>query len=222
MNWLNLEIKNITSHEFLGSEPIDRATWICLLRYCAQRENGGIIEGCGAWGDRKWMQLIGVTSAEVSKESQLWSWDGHSLTVWCYPTTQENKFKTNRVNGLKGGRPITQNKPCGYVSYNPNVTREHNVIGIERERVIEKEIYIRKKFIIPKVEEVREYSKTAFPELDAEAFVAYYNSNGWMVGKSKMKDWHSAVITWKKNYRKPNQSGFSVGQKYFEEGVSPI
>ena len=42
-------------------------------------------------------------------------------------------------------------------------------------------------------------------EIDAERFVAYYDSNGWMVGRNKMKSWKSAIITWKKNEEKYDQ-----------------
>ena len=34
---------------------------------------------------------------------------------------------------------------------------------------------------------------------DAEYFINHYQSNGWVVGRSKMKDWKSTVRNWKKN-----------------------
>ena len=32
--------------------------------------------------------------------------------------------------------------------------------------------------------------------VSAEAFYAYYESNGWRVGRNPMKNWKQAVITW--------------------------
>lgn len=32
--------------------------------------------------------------------------------------------------------------------------------------------------------------------VDAERFVDFYSSKGWMVGKNKMKDWKAAVRNW--------------------------
>ena len=32
--------------------------------------------------------------------------------------------------------------------------------------------------------------------IDPEAFVDFYASKGWMIGKNKMKDWKAAVRTW--------------------------
>lgn len=60
-----------------------------------------------------------------------------------------------------------------------------------------------KKFVPPTVEEVKNYCDERNNGIDAEAFVAFYDSKGWMIGKNKMKSWKSAVITWEKS-RKGN------------------
>ena len=54
----------------------------------------------------------------------------------------------------------------------------------------------RKPFIPPTVEEVRAYCMERGNSVDAEAFVDFYASKGWMIGKNKMKDWKAAVRTW--------------------------
>ena len=54
----------------------------------------------------------------------------------------------------------------------------------------------RKPFIPPTVEEVREYCTERDNSVDAESFVDFYASKGWMIGKNKMKDWKAAVRTW--------------------------
>ena len=53
-----------------------------------------------------------------------------------------------------------------------------------------------KRFIPPTVDEVREYCQERGNCVDPQRFVDYYSSNGWMVGKTKMKDWKAAVRTW--------------------------
>lgn len=53
-----------------------------------------------------------------------------------------------------------------------------------------------KRFIPPTVDEVREYCFERGNSVDPQRFVDYYSSNGWMVGKTKMKDWKAAVRTW--------------------------
>jgi hypothetical protein len=56
------------------------------------------------------------------------------------------------------------------------------------------------KFIKPTLEDVQTYiaSKKLVQRVDAEQFWHFYESKDWMVGKNKMKNWHSAVATWAK------------------------
>lgn len=53
-----------------------------------------------------------------------------------------------------------------------------------------------KRFTPPAVDEVRAYCQGRQNGIDPQRFVDYYTSNGWMVGKNKMKDWKAAVRTW--------------------------
>lgn len=56
-----------------------------------------------------------------------------------------------------------------------------------------------KRFVKPTVEEVRAYCKERNNNVDADKFITHYQSNGWKVGKTPMKDWKAAVRTWEKN-----------------------
>ena len=58
-----------------------------------------------------------------------------------------------------------------------------------------------KRFIPPTVDEVRAYCQERQNGVDPQRFVDYYSSNGWMVGKNKMKDWKAAVRTWEQKER---------------------
>lgn len=64
---------------------------------------------------------------------------------------------------------------------------------------------VRVAFTPPTVEDVRAYCQERNNGLDAERFVDFYASKGWMIGKDKMKDWKAAVRTWEKirNERQP-------------------
>jgi hypothetical protein len=105
MNWINLNVTVLDSEEFLGADPVERATWLCLLRYCVGQENSGHIAGARLWKDRKWQQVVRVTGREVASECELWAWDGDDLIVSFYPIDKEVEVQTNRSNGSKGGRP---------------------------------------------------------------------------------------------------------------------
>lgn len=56
-----------------------------------------------------------------------------------------------------------------------------------------------KRFVKPTVEEVRAYCKERNNNVDADKFISHYDSNGWKVGKTPMKDWKASVRTWEKN-----------------------
>ena len=47
-------------------------------------------------------------------------------------------------------------------------------------------------------EEVKKYCEERKNGVNAEKFVAYYDSIGWLVGKKPMKDWKACVRTWEK------------------------
>lgn len=51
-------------------------------------------------------------------------------------------------------------------------------------------------FIPPTVDEVREYCDEHGVEIDADRFVNYYESKGWLVGKTKMANWKAAAKGW--------------------------
>lgn len=55
-----------------------------------------------------------------------------------------------------------------------------------------------KRFNPPTVEEVKTYIQEKGYTVDAEAFVAFYESKNWYVGKNKMKSWEAALVTWEK------------------------
>ncbi len=61
-------------------------------------------------------------------------------------------------------------------------------------------------FVPPTVEEVKAYCEEKGYSVDPDQFVDHYESNGWMVGKSKMKNWKASVRTWQRN-RNTDQSG---------------
>ena len=65
-------------------------------------------------------------------------------------------------------------------------------IGVVGERVI-------KRFSKPTVQEIADYSKSIGFNLEAEKFFDYYESKGWLIGKSPMKDWKAAIRNWNKN-----------------------
>lgn len=74
-----------------------------------------------------------------------------------------------------------------------------------------------KVFTKPTEEEVDAYCRERGNNITGAEFIAHYESNGWMVGKTQMKDWHAAIRTWELKrgfkYVKPEKKKTeSIGQ----------
>lgn len=112
-----------------------------------------------------------------------------------------------KANGMMGGRPknngcedekpmviesenhrLEAEKPNVNVNDNVNDTKENTLKGVKEKR-----------FAPPTPENVREYCREmGYTHVDANRFVDFYSAKGWMVGKSKMKDWKAAVRNWER------------------------
>jgi hypothetical protein len=80
----------------------------------------------------------------------------------------------------------------------------------------------RSKFVPPSVDEVREYCAGRKSNVNAEQFVSFYASKGWVIGKQAMKDWKQAVITWEQRQQaaqpaSPQAFKPSTGGRSFDE-----
>ncbi|MCD7735325.1 MAG: helix-turn-helix domain-containing protein [Clostridiales bacterium] len=61
------------------------------------------------------------------------------------------------------------------------------------------------RFTPPTVGQVRDYCQGQGYSIDPERFVDYYEARGWMLGKSKMKNWQAAVRNWSRKDRKTEE-----------------
>lgn len=116
----------------------------------------------------------------------------------------ETYQQKQRENGKKGGRPskpketqktqpfISEPKKADNVNVNANVSVNDNKKNSKKSS----------RFSPPSLSEVEDYLKKeksfhpAAAKKEAEKFKNYYESNGWMVGKNKMKKWKAAISNW--------------------------
>ena len=61
------------------------------------------------------------------------------------------------------------------------------------------------RFTPPSVEQVMEYCNHRQNGINAQNFIDFYQSKGWKVGNSKMKDWKASVRTWETNNKMRNE-----------------
>ena len=107
---------------------------------------------------------------------------GRLITVVNWGIYQDSIEESNKgINKESTKRSQSSNKDLTPNNNNKNVKKERNV------------------FTPPSVDEVASYCRERSNGIDAEVFVSFYKSKGWMVGSNKMKDWKAAVRTWERN-----------------------
>lgn len=83
------------------------------------------------------------------------------------------------------------------------------------------------RFTPPTLEQLQAYiSEKGYTsdEIDPEYFIDHYTSNGWICGKSKMKDWQATVNNWVRRYRKEHPAPKQEPEKphsLYSENLSP-
>ena len=116
----------------------------------------------------------------------------------------------NTITCLKLAKRLTQS-----MTSNPQMReiiknfKGHDAVMIPSDEVMQDKIRLEEKrvdkpkktasrFTPPTQEEVFEYmqERDFAHRKESEAFVNFYESKGWLVGKSKMKDWKAAVRNW--------------------------
>jgi hypothetical protein len=55
---------------------------------------------------------------------------------------------------------------------------------------------VKGRFTPPTLEEIKNYCLERKNTIDPQRFIDYYESNGWMIGKSKMKNWQATIRSW--------------------------
>ena len=118
--------------------------------------------------------------------------------------------------------PIINNANEMQVHTTSNASAGHKEKEIKEKNNIKESIKEKhetaKRFVPPTLEEVKARIKEMNYTFDAEAFIAFYQSKNWMVGKNKMKDWKAAMVTWqKREYEFPKRKNQGSTKKANEE-----
>lgn len=83
-------------------------------------------------------------------------------------------------------------------------------VSIDKVSIEESNKESAKRFTPPTLEEVKAYCKEANISIDADAFIDFYESKGWRIGKDPMKDWKAAARNW---LRRDKQRSTSANKK---------
>lgn len=75
------------------------------------------------------------------------------------------------------------------------------------------------RFAKPTIDEIKAYCvENGYEQMDAARFYDYYESNGWRIGKTPMKDWKATVRNWVRRVQSQGQDNQrNSGEKYKRE-----
>lgn len=104
---------------------------------------------------------------------------------------KRKKYSESRANNRK--KKEDMNNICK--TYDEHMENENENLNLD---IVLKDTKTIKRFVKPTIQEVRDFMKEIEFNGDAEYFFNYYESNGWIVGRTKMKDWKSSVQNWKR------------------------
>lgn len=137
------------------------------------------------------------------------------------------EYYATKFNGVlnKVAYPMQQSLMGGIKQSLTNNIGLDNIENNIAEKIVEDKATKRKRFVPPSLEEVKAYCRERQNGVDAARFIDYYTSNGWLVGKNKMKDWKAAVRTWERNgysgQKQPQSSNKSYDlDEFFDAAVA--
>jgi len=202
--WISLHRK-ITEH-WIWQDPIKFQWWIDMLLMVNHEDNKLCIG----------MQLIeckrGQTVMSLSNWAKRWGVSRDTARNFLVllerdgMITTENLVKSTRITicnyeayqtSLHAEQTPSKRKPnanqtLADINNNDNNLNNDNT---DNKGIGEKA----KRFVPPTIDEIKIYCLERKNKVDPEKFFNFYQSKGWLVGKSKMKDWKASIHTWEKS-----------------------
>ena len=162
----------LTGTSFLTNEQIGK--YIRLL--CYQHQNGHLKE-------KDMLKICETYDEDIFEKFEKDS-EGLFFNVRLDEEIHKRKaYSESRRNNRKKKDMLNISKTYDEHMENEN---ENEIVNKKEKRNVFKK---------PTIEEIQ----NEFPNFDAEYFYNYYESNGWMRGKTKIKDWKATVRTWNRN-----------------------
>ena len=120
-------------------------------------------------------------------------------------TFNEKKRNVTKNNEIERNETKNNDLKTRYAELNRNETNRNELKRKEMESKPAKadDTTTKKRFSPPTLEEVTAYCTERGNSVNPSRFLNYYESKGWKVGRSPMKDWKAAVRTWEQTQEIP-------------------
>ena len=109
---------------------------------------------------------------------------------------KQNEAEPKQNEQTKNLKPKTVNLKPKNVNLNPT---PEGVGGAGGDASADAPAPTKGRFVPPTRDEAEQYAREKGLQVDVERFLAYYESNGWRVGKNPMKSWQAAMTNWSRN-----------------------
>lgn len=210
--------------EVRSLSPDFRGLWFDLLCYMWEsRERGVMVKPNGnIYSDIEIIRMVGLDNQNSGTWLTILLENGvcqrrEDGAIYSRRMVKDETLRQIRtVSGSKGGNPALLDK--GIVKEKVNQLYE-----VENEKETEYENKKGIKFKKPTIEEIRIYCMERKNNVSPEGFFDFYESKGWLIGKSKMQDWKASIRTWEnqnKTIPQP-QSGTHPGQVIVSGKIKP-
>lgn len=187
---------------WITEDPMALALWVRILVEATHKSRKVFYKGANydlkpgdlLFGLNRWSEKTGISREVIRKRIDMMESDGMitrskhpkisivSITNW-HDYQCANTVTTRKQHADNTLTTLSEHK------YN-NVNNENNEDNV-------KDIGKRKRFAPPQVQDVSSYfAEQGSTPQEAQKFVDFYESKGWMVGKSKMKDWKASARNW--------------------------
>lgn len=204
---------------WVDDEPFDRrSAWVDILMSANHADKKILFDGNIVLVER------GQFITSIRKLSVKWKWSTTKVTHFL-GVLESDMMITRKSDSKK-----TLISIVNYSIYQDN-TNEKNTLKIQSndteitqkktnkndKEIIKNEKNVKNVFKKPSLEEVKAYIEEKGYSIDAERFINYYESNGWMVGRNKMKNWKAAVSNWASKDKPKTNTSYDDAVKAFLE-----
>lgn len=168
-------------------QPTLRPSWGGVMSYISAEEKADILEA--------------IISYPKSTNIKSHFWEE---TVKPDLEMQYESFVNTCLARGRGARNYWESKDINKdnLSYTKDNNKDNSLKDKDKNKDKDKDKNIFKK---PKIEEIKNYCVERNNNINAEQFFNFYESKGWKVGNTPMKDWKAAVRTWESKEKPKKQ-----------------
>jgi hypothetical protein len=148
--------------------------------------------------------MNGKCTASTQYFCRLYEVSRASIQNWL-KLLEKNGYITRDVKYRQGSKEILSRSIKLVDNPSLNIYTDNTNININNTNLTDSN---RKAFFKkPTLDQVKDYCSERNNNVDAEAFLDFYESKDWKIGKNKMKDWKAAVRTWERRETKKPTMG---------------